>query len=176
MPLGVNFVDTSGYVTDPSGFVAQTDFTLYTPSRGYGYIVAPSGGKIDRSNSIDPQIAGIHYGTNDFSFRIDLPNGPGRYRVRAAHCDAIVDNPTGFRYWDGQEGQEIAYVEGTTYDDSYQTILGNHPAKTQFSKNKEEYVEHVFESDHLIVERDIYLDSGNGVISSVGRAYNKHLP
>ena len=168
MPLGVNFRKTAGYVTDPSGFVAQTDYTLYTPSRGYGYLATPTGssGVRDRAAGLDPQLAGVHFSNAAFKFRIDLLNGPGRYRLRAVHHDEY-DNPTGFRYWDGQEGQEIAYVEGTTYDDSYQTILGNHPEKAQFSQTKEDYVEHVFESDHIIVERDVYLTSGLGIISSV---------
>ena len=169
MPLGVNFRSSSTYVTDPTGFVAQTDFTLYSPSRGYGYLAISSGsnGRRNRTTALDPQLAGLHFSNAGFKFRIDLPNGPGRYRLRAVHCDSSSDNPTGFRYWDGQGGQELAYVAGHTYNDSYQTILGNHPAKAQFSQTKEDYVEHVFESDHIVVERDVYLDSGLGIISSV---------
>ena len=168
MPIGVNFRATAGYVTDPTGFVAQTDYTLYSPSRGYGYLATPTGssGVRNRTTGLDPQLAGIHFSNAAFKFRIDLPNGPGRYRLRAVHHDEY-DNPTGYRYWDGQKGQELAYIAGNSYDDSYQTILGNHPAKAQFSQTKEDYIEHVFESDHIIVERDVYLTSGLGIISSV---------
>ena len=166
MPLGVNFRATSGYVTDPTGFVAQTDFTLYTPSRGYGYVVAPTGGVRDRNNTLDPQIAGIHYGSNAYSFRVDLPNGAGRYRVRSAHADDSADNPTGFRFFDGQQGSEIAFIDETAYQYNYRTILGNHPANTSFTSGGD-FVDHVFTSDHLFIQRDLNLQTGNAILSSI---------
>ncbi len=172
MPLGVNFRKTAAFVTDPAGFVVQIDNTLYSPSRGYGYIVAPNNLPQDRVNTVDPQIAGYIRGSNDFSFRLDLPNGAGRYRVRFASHD-MYTNPnrrflraTGFRFYDGQN-EEFAYVKSSHKQGNYRTILDNAPSYDDFAAAKEDYVEHDFSSDHIILKRDSDLAANQGYLSSL---------
>ena len=93
------------------GFVAQVDFSL-TPEKGYGYVVAPTGGGKRNRSQTNPQLAGVHFGTNNYSYRIDLPSGAGKYRVHAAFCDSYPIAT----YMDSAfltvQGSEIAYVNG----------------------------------------------------------------
>jgi hypothetical protein len=71
---GFNFRDTAGYVTDVSEtYVLGAD--TYPPTRGgvtFGWDSAATG--IDRDNTNDRRIAGIHYAFGTLTFRVDLPN------------------------------------------------------------------------------------------------------
>lgn len=169
MPLGVNFRATAGYATDPAGFVAQTDTTLYSPSRGYGYINASGIGTRNRHNSVPDQIRGMHYtASHGASFRMDLPNGAGRYRLRAAFCDVTYSNTIGWRIFDGDSGVEIAAVKnGGSSTSYYDTILGNTAQNASFDADTEDFIEHEFTSDHVFIMRDTYMQSGTAIISSV---------
>lgn len=169
MPLGVNFRNTAGYATDPAGFVAQTDASLYSPSRGYGYVQTGNINPRDRDNSIPDQIRGCHFtASHGVSFRMDLPNGAGRYRLRAAFCDADYTSHLGWRISDGQNGVELSAAKVTSQITGvYETILGNTAQNANFDAAKEDFIEHEFTSDHVYIVRDTYMQSGNAVISSV---------
>jgi hypothetical protein len=99
---------------------------------------------------------------------MDLPNGAGKYRVKAAFSDTTYGQVLGWRFFDGDSGVEIAAAKnGGTSTSYYQTILGNSPAHSDFDATKEDYIEHEFVSDHILVFRDTYMQSGNSMISSL---------
>src|SRR4051812_12156875 len=93
--FGCNFRATSGYVTDGADDVFCGASELYpttkTTGNGnaatYGYITTgPSAA--DRSSSLDPKLAGVHYVTGGIrDFQIDLP-APGTYLFTLALGDA----------------------------------------------------------------------------------------
>ena len=169
MPFGVNFRNAAtSHPTDGPGFVAQTDTTAYSPSRGYGYIDSSGVSTRLRTTSIDPQLCGHHYASgNGYKFRLDLLNGAGKYKLRAAFCDPSTSYRIGVRFFDGDTGVEIAALKKTYSSGNYTTILGNTGSTSQFDRYKEDYIEHDFKSDHVLVVRDSYMQSGSSLISSV---------
>ena len=84
---GINFRQTSGYVTDTAGNTYSTG-EVYPTTRGgltFGFATNETANTRNRDSSIDSRLAGIHFSTNAGaakSFRLDLPDGPGIYRVR----------------------------------------------------------------------------------------------
>jgi hypothetical protein len=101
---GYDFRQTSGYVTDPSNcyFVAAT--TSYPTLLGglnVGYISGPS--SRDRSTSVDPRLAGIHFfgtGAGDRTFKIAGLTGKS-IDIRLAAGDATSNNYVYWELWDG---------------------------------------------------------------------------
>lgn len=100
-PQGIDFRNTSGYVTDPAnctyeiygGFTSSGNYPRTTPQGNtVGYEGNYSGvdtGYRDRSTSVDPRLAGLHQTTSNtaFTYRIDLP-AAGAYKIGAACGDA----------------------------------------------------------------------------------------
>lgn len=92
---GINFRNTSGYVTDPAGSTYEVGSTNnYPHTLGVlqgGWETAPtiSAGTRNRSTSVDARLAGVAFRANGGTaavFRLDL--FPGVYRVTLAMGDA----------------------------------------------------------------------------------------
>lgn len=100
--FGCNFRATEGYVTDGADDVFCGASELYpttkTTGNGnsatYGYITTAASAA-NRSSSLDPKLAGIHYVTGGIrDFQIDLPT-PGTYLMSLALGDASAATPNG---------------------------------------------------------------------------------
>lgn len=112
---GFNFRRTSTYVTDgtnetwvnfsdASGQVGPTypaTKTIDGDSVTYGYISPPSDGERDRSSSVDPRLAGIHYHgfSGTLTFRIDLPS-TGIYEIHLAAGQATQTSSPSVEFYD----------------------------------------------------------------------------
>lgn len=97
LPLGIDFRQTAGYVTDPANCVGEAKAdgfvaTDYSGGQGWGWEVLSPSGMITRDrNTGTPKLAGIHgaggFSTNDVAtFRIDLPSA-GSYDIYLAIGD-----------------------------------------------------------------------------------------
>lgn len=90
--VGVSLRNTSGYVTDPSG-VTYCLGEVYPTTRGgltFGWASSLVANSRNRNASIDARLAGCNFVVNSGAtntFTLDLPNGPGTYRVRLAIGD-----------------------------------------------------------------------------------------
>ena len=90
--VGVSLRNTSGYVTDPSG-VMYCLGEVYPTKRGgltFGWASSLVANSRNRNASIDARLAGCNFVVNSGAtntFTLDLPNGPGTYRVRLAIGD-----------------------------------------------------------------------------------------
>jgi hypothetical protein len=91
---GLNFRQTSGYVTDVAPDTYCT-FDAYPTTRG-GYTFGWTAGSIDgrnRNAGVDPQLAGINFAASGAcTLRFDLP-APGTYDIRLAIGDGFGGNP-----------------------------------------------------------------------------------
>jgi hypothetical protein len=165
---GVNFRQTEGFVTDPSGFdVCSLADAYYNSDRGYGFYVWDATRTRDRNSSLDPQLSGMFFrqtGTDGLIFRLDLPYGPGVYRVGSVHCDASFGASAAFSFYD--QGYKIHSMDSSASVGSYMDILGNVKSNTDFSLASESYIEHDFKSGFLIVAQGPN-SIGNDVISSL---------
>jgi hypothetical protein len=103
---GFNFRDTLAFVTDGANqiFVNGTDVYPVT-SGGVTFGWSSTAAEVDRSSSVDPRFAGVHYQSNTGtrnSFRVDL--SAGTYTIHlaigdqgASHTDQyveVLDNTT----------------------------------------------------------------------------------
>lgn len=104
--------------------------------------------------------------TNGHTFRLDLPDGAGKYKIFSAHVDQAAGQTTGWDFTDGS-GSTIVSVTGATTSSTYRDINSNSKAVSGFSASGETYVEHTFSNDHLLIVRNTSLNSGNGVLSAV---------
>lgn len=101
--IGINFRNTSGYVTDG----ADETYSLgevYPVTRGgytFGWSVDRTGTSLDRSSSVDRRLAGMVYsGDPSHYFRLDL-SATGNYDVRVAAGDSISNaNPVDWDFKD----------------------------------------------------------------------------
>jgi hypothetical protein len=89
---GVNFRQTSGYVSDPAGstYSIGASYPATVGAATGGWTTAPSGFR-DRVTSSDPRLAGVAFrsiGGPAASFRLDVPPGP--YLVRLAMGDRLA--------------------------------------------------------------------------------------
>lgn len=82
----LNFRDTVGYVTDGAdqSFSARLNYPQTAGPFTYGWSTASSASSGDRASTNDPRLAGNHSTTSNIGYRIDLPNGPGVYRMKLA--------------------------------------------------------------------------------------------
>jgi hypothetical protein len=91
--LGINFRNTSGYVTDPAGTTYCLPTDSYPTTRGgltFGWSGGPDGR--DRDTGVDPRLAGLNF-VNPSSgayCRVDITNGS--IDVYAAFGDAVFDS------------------------------------------------------------------------------------
>lgn len=172
---GVNLRNTLAHATDGVGFTACTGTNrTYSAAQGFGWTSGPQSQRDRTYTQGTPyatQFAGMHFSQNSGqTFRLDLPNGAGTYKVYAIHADLGYNNNTGYRYKDGStviasvSGGTTSHGSGATYRD----ILDNSRSPvTDFDLPNENYVLRTFTNDHLLVERDTSLVTGHGVLSSV---------
>lgn len=172
---GVNLRNTLAHATDGVGFTACTGTNrTYSAAQGFGWTSGPQSQRDRTYTQGTPyatQFAGMHFSQNSGqTFRLDLPNGAGAYKVYAIHADLGYNNNTGYRYKDGStviasvSGGTTSHGSGATYRD----ILDNSRSPvTDFDLPNENYVLRTFTNDHLLVERDTSLVTGHGVFSSV---------
>lgn len=125
MSFGINFRNTSGYVTDSAGETyCITD--SYPTTRGgitFGWETSETGRGRDRNSGNDRRLAGINFWPNnnspaDNTFRVDLP-APGTYPVRLAMGDA--GSLQELQYFQIKDGSTVL----TTIDDTDGTSSNN---------------------------------------------------
>ena len=168
------------YVTDtnkfspcqPNSSAGQPPYTSdYESYRGYGFTSYTQSSFRNRSTAYDSSLAGIYFSsTNGHTFRIDLPNGLGTYKVFSAHFDALANQPTGWRFKDGS-GSTITTVSASTTTTKYIDINENLLPATGFDYANETYIEHEFTNDYMEVVRDTSLGGGNGILTAVWLEY-----
>ncbi len=83
-PIGINFRQTSGYVTDGTGETYCLGDVYPTTRATYTFGWSGAQSQANRSTTVGPNLAGINYGAN--TFRIDLPQA-GTYKLRIAIGD-----------------------------------------------------------------------------------------
>ena len=165
------------YVTDPTGWEAcyrqdgmfplPYDNSAYTASQGFGFTSYDSFQFMNRNSTNAAQLAGMYLtSTNGHTFRLDLPDGAGTYKIFSAHVDQAASQTTGWDFTDGS-GSTIVTVSGATTSTNYRDINSNSKAVSGFSPSSETYVQHTFTNDHLLVVRNTSVNSGNGVLSAV---------
>ena len=162
------------YVTDAAGWDAcyrqdgsPYDNSAYTSSQGFGFTSYASAQFRNRNSTNAVQLAGMYFtSTNGHTFRLDLPDGAGTYKIFSAHVDQAASQTTGWDFTDGS-GSTIVSVSGATTSSNYRDINSNSKAVSGFSPASETYVQHTFSNDHLLVVRNTSLGTGNGVLSAV---------
>lgn len=147
---GYNFRATGGYVTDGAGESNELG-VAYSGGRGYGWVGA-IGGTRDRSTSYGARLAGINF-TNNTSvyWRLDLPEGPGLYRVWAGFFDVGAAN---YAHWDLQDGtttfaSTTGLIGTTNGKDATNAAI---TASAWNTANGGAYVDRTFTSDHLRIK------------------------
>lgn len=117
--LGLNFRESSGYVTDPSGttYALPQGVTNYPTTRGgltFGTLADFQFDARDRDSGNDARIAGMMFsGATGQQYRIDLPDGAGDYDIWCALGDAAAAGTYGLLIKDGA-GSTLATISGTT--------------------------------------------------------------
>ena len=104
------------------------------------------------------------------TFRIDLPNGLGTYKVFSAHYDALSNGSTGWRFKDGS-ASTITTVTASSTTTNYIDINDNSLPATGFDYANESFIEHEFTNTYMEVERDTTLAAGGGVLTAVWLEY-----
>jgi hypothetical protein len=106
---GINFRSTLSYVTDGPDEYAQVVSTVNYPTTtpqgaNVGYEVTGSIYQVNRSTTVDPRLAGLHYANaaHNPQYRIDLP-AVGEYEVRVALGDATNNNRVNADLYDGDD-------------------------------------------------------------------------
>lgn len=120
LPQGINFRQTSGYVSDPTG----TDYEIYASSPGnyprtsaqgntvgWESTAGDSGFTRNRNSSNDARLAGLSNPNTGSYFRIDLPS-TGSYNIRAAFGDGSYSANVDFAFRD--DSTSFATVSGST--------------------------------------------------------------
>ncbi|MGI9446785.1 MAG: LamG-like jellyroll fold domain-containing protein, partial [Pirellulales bacterium] len=168
----------ASYVTDTDDFSVCTPNTAtstnqtdeYSAAQGFGFIAgtySPANFR-DRSLTLPTQLAGMTFqSANNATFRMDLPDGAGEYKVWFAGIDAAAGQTTGWRFKDGTGGTEFATLDTTTTSTQYVDINNTRQLATGFDIAASNYIQRVFTNDHFTIVRDTSLAAGNGVISSV---------
>jgi len=175
---GVSLRANASYVTDTDNFVVCTPNTAtstnqtdeYNAAQGFGMVAGTyaSANFRDRSISLASQLAGMTFQSlNGATFRFDLPDGAGIYKVWFAGIDAASGQATGWRFKDGTGGTEFATLDTTTTTTQYVDINNTRQLASAFDVAGSNYIQRTFTNDHFTIVRDTSLASGNGVISSV---------
>jgi hypothetical protein len=168
----------ANYVTDTDDFSVCTPNTNnsnnktdeYSAALGFGMVAGTYNGTFfrDRSQTLATQLAGMTFqNTNGATFRLDLPDGAGTYKVWFAGIDAASGQVTGWRLKDGTSGTEFATLDASSTTTQYVDINNTLQLASAFDVDGSNYVEHTFVNDYLTIQRDTTLAAGNGVISSV---------
>lgn len=176
--LGVSLRANASYVTDTDNFVVCTPNTAtstnqtdeYNATQGFGMVAGTysSANFRDRSTSVASQLAGMTFQSlNGATFRLDLPDGAGEYKVWFAGIDAAAGQATGWRFKDGTGGTEFATLDTATTTTQYVDINNTLQLASAFDIAGSNYIQRTFTNDHFTIVRDTSLASGNGVISAV---------
>ena len=175
---GVSLRANASYVTDTDNFVVCTPNTAgtgnqtdeYNSAQGFGMVAGTyvSANFRDRSTSLASQLAGMTFQSlNGATFRFDLPDGAGEYKVWFAGIDAAAGQTTGWRFKDGTGGTEFATLDTTTTTTQYVDINNTRQLASAFDVAGSNYIQRTFTNDHFTIVRDTSLAAGNGVISAV---------
>lgn len=125
--IGLNFRRTDTYVADPAGTTCVLGDSYPTTRGGatFGWLNAVGNNTRDRSTTVDPRLAGIHFLGNGDSvkkkFRLDLP-APGAVDIYCAIGDAGSGNQGYLEIFDGVTSLGILVAKktlgtvGTFYD------------------------------------------------------------
>lgn len=107
LPQGVNFRETSGYVSDGTDDYAQISATVNYPTttpqgNNVGWLTAGAWAARNRNASNPASLAGVHYATTSVlaEYRIDLP-AAGTYSIRFAGGDASASARVHCQIYDG---------------------------------------------------------------------------
>ena len=176
--FGVSLRANASYVTDTDNFVVCTPNTAtstnqtdeYNAAQGFGMVAGTyvSANFRDRSTSLASQLAGMTFQSlNSATFRFDLPDGAGEYKVWFAGIDAAAGQTTGWRFKDGTGGTEFATLDSATTTTQYVDINNTQQLASAFDIAGSNYIQRTFTNDHFTIVRDTALASGNGVISAV---------
>ena len=164
------------YVTDTNGFIACHDSDGdgtpinfgYDAGQGFGFVSTSGVQARDRNSSNDPAIAGMAFtSTNGISFRLDLPDGAGTYKVYAACIDQLGSMVTGWRFRDGTAGTNFVTLSTSSNSTNYVDISNTQQAATGFDFATENSVTHTFTDSFMTVTRDTSIASGNAALSAV---------
>jgi len=177
----------ASYVTDTDNFSVCTPNNAtsvnpndeYSAAQGFGMVAGTysSSNFRDRSTSLATQLAGMTFqGLNGATFRLDLPDGAGAYKVWFAGIDAAAGQVTGWRLKDGTSGTEFATLDASPTSTQYVDINNTLQLASAFDVDGSNYIEHTFVNDYLTIQRDTTLAAGNGVISSVWVEASGGLP
>lgn len=117
---GFNFRATLGYVTDGTDETAVLGNMVYPTVTSHGHTVGwntnVASQDRDRNSGNDRRLAGFNFATNDGSdtqtFRIDLPDGPGKYLMKVAAGDALFSQNVYIEIYDNST--LLATVSGST--------------------------------------------------------------
>src|SRR5690349_21720812 len=153
-PQGINFRNTSGFVTDGANesFEGNGSGGLTLPSyprtTAQGNTVGwetPNGVTIDerdRNSANDRRIAGHHFNlsntTTKFTYRVDLTAGD--YGIQCAHGDANYSSPVQMEILDTNSSLGT-YVSGSTgasqsFKDIYNVVRSNSTAPPNLDNNR----------------------------------------
>ena len=182
----VNIRRTISFVTDTDLFSpcqdggggAAAPFTEdYNADQKFGWLGTGYSFR-NRTSSLAPQLAGIGFTpTNGDQFRIDLPHGPGTYRIGCVSYDPLSSMQTQWNIHDGgTSGTLITSLDETTVVGSqYVDISNTRVTNTSFDFANEAFIEHTFTGDHITWTRDSTLNNSgdNGCLSS---AWVQYIP
>tara|TARA_A100001391_G_scaffold198101_1_gene179315 strand:+ start:230 stop:799 length:570 start_codon:yes stop_codon:yes gene_type:complete len=108
--FGFNFRQSLAYVDDEEGETFVSPTKLYDGGAGYGWVTSPATGR-NRNAGLERRLCGMNYASGSIrTFRYDLPNGPGLYRIWA-----------GFFDWGYSQRADWALRDGT---DNFTTTTG----------------------------------------------------
>jgi len=151
----VNFRITPGYVSDDAGDTYNTN-ELYPITRNgqtFGWVTAPTSRR-DITTLFSAHLAGNVSANASQDFRLDLPDGPGKYRFKMAMSSHASVNASA-RVSDSGDASVfttiplIAITSAQAVD-----ILGAVTTKTAWDVAKGDYLEVDVTGSHVLVRRD----------------------
>nr|ADY57843.1 hypothetical protein Plabr_0214 [Rubinisphaera brasiliensis DSM 5305] len=167
--IGINFRDSSSYVTDGAGQTYCVGDNYPTTRGGwtFGWTTSIGSDRRDRSDAVTPELSGINFvrSGNTHTFRLDLP-ATGNYAVRlalgdyltapsAAWADAVLKDDT------STIATYTVDLSGTSADPPFVDAAGNTWAASAWLASNVP-IEHTFSSTTLNLTLD-----GDGHFSMV---------
>ena len=131
----INFRGTSGLATDGAGNTYSIGETYPTTRSGLTFGWGASRTGADRFATGDVRIRGCINGGNNSTFLLDLPNGPGVYRVRVALGDPAYDGTNTVAIKDG--ATTLATISGTAGYDGFLNANNTFYTKANWVSNYE---------------------------------------
>lgn len=164
--VGYNFRATIGYVTDGSG-ETFVDESAYSSERGFGWFGTATAR--NRNTGWDRRLAACHFNNATSTYwRLDLPNGPGSYRIWAGFFDLKFANGANWLLRDGTttfktiSGSVIGSVHGDI--SGFDADGASMSPDAWASADGGQSIDHTFVNDHLRVQVNT---TSNNVISHI---------